>query len=149
MTTENNFLLREPVTEQEWEDYYCIRYEVLRKPWDQPFSSTKDDTEDISFHLLLTDPDGRPAGAGRLQFNSETQGQIRSMAVREDLRGTGWGNKILKSLEEEAVSRGLTEIVLDARIGAVRFYENAGYTVTGDSYLLFGEIPHKAMRKEV
>ncbi|MFM2207127.1 MAG: hypothetical protein RL213_1102 [Bacteroidota bacterium] len=149
MTTENKFLLREPVTEQEWDDYYRIRYEVLRKPWNQPFSSTKDEAEDISFHLLLTDPEGRPAGAGRLQFNSASQGQIRSMAVREDLRGTGWGSTILKRLEQEAADRGMTEIVLDARIGAVHFYENAGYTVTGDSYLLFGEIPHKAMRKRL
>lgn len=145
--TDTGFLLREPATEKEWDDYYQIRYEVLRKPWGQSEDSTKDDYEDRSFHLLLTDPLGNPAGAGRLQFNSPLQGQIRSMAIREDLRGSGWGGQLLRRLEEEARRRGFAEIILDAREGAIRFYLNAGYRITGDSYLLFGVIPHKAMLK--
>jgi len=147
--TEKDFEFLEPRSEKDWNDYYRIRYDVLRKPWNQPLDSTKDEFEDNSFHLLLRDPDGNPAGAGRLQFNSPNQGQIRSMAMREDLRGTGWGGKLLLLLEQEAKKRGFTEIVLDAREGAVKFYLKAGYEVTGDSYLLFGQIPHKAMRKSV
>lgn len=141
------FRLIEPGNEAEWDAYYRIRYEVLRAPWGQTFASTKDEFESISLHLLLIDPDGNAAGAGRLQFNDERQGQIRSMAIREDMRGSGWGRKILNRLEEEAAKAGLKEIILDAREPAVGFYLNAGYEITGDSYLLFGIIPHKAMRK--
>jgi predicted GNAT family N-acyltransferase len=143
----DDFLLIEPGNEAEWEAYYRIRYEVLRAPWGQTFDSTKDEFERISLHLLLLDAEGKAAGAGRLQFNNERQGQIRSMAIREDLRGNGWGRKILERLEEEAVKAGLKEIILDAREPAVGFYLDAGYEITGDSYLLFGIIPHKAMKK--
>lgn len=149
MTLLDGFHLREPSSEEEWRDYYGIRYAVLRKPWGQSMDSTKDEFEDNSFHLLLTDHEGKSAGAGRLQYNSPMQGQIRSMAIREDLRGSGWGSRILERLEQEALSKGCTEIILDAREGAVQFYLNAGYEITGDSYLLFGIIPHKAMRKEL
>ncbi|MFM2135933.1 MAG: hypothetical protein RL021_1333 [Bacteroidota bacterium] len=149
MILENGFKLRQPSGESEWSDYYRIRYEVLRQPWGQTFDSTKDEFEECSFHLLLTDPQEKPAGAGRLQFNSPVQGQIRSMAIREDLRGSGWGRKVLLRLEQEAILKGFSEIILDAREGAVRFYLNAGYEITGDSYLLFGVIPHKAMRKKL
>ena len=35
----------EPQTPKEFEAYYLLRYEVLRKPWKQPFGSEKDDME--------------------------------------------------------------------------------------------------------
>ena len=45
--------------------------------------------------------------------------------------------------------QGMTAIVLDAREHAVRFYLKNGYVVTGDSYLLFGQIPHSKMEKQL
>ena len=59
------------------------------------------------------------------------------------------GQAMLFELERSAKRQGMTAIVLDAREHAVRFYLKNGYVVTGDSYLLFGEIPHSKMEKQL
>ncbi|MFN8165231.1 MAG: GNAT family N-acetyltransferase [Bacteroidia bacterium] len=139
--------IRQVNTEFERKEYYRIRYEVLRKPWNQPKQSTTDEWEDQSYHAIAVDESGNVLGAGRLQFDSETEGKIRSMAVLPEHRNKNIGTMILSHLEEIAKSRNLKKLVLDGRIEAVRFYQMNGYLITGDSYLLFGEIPHKKMEK--
>jgi predicted GNAT family N-acyltransferase len=52
-------------------------------------------------------------------------------------------------LEKEAKQKGWTEIVLEARENAVPFYQAIGYTIVAESYLLFGEIQHYRMQKNV
>lgn len=149
MEDTSGYIILEPQSADDWERYYQLRFEILRKPWNQPFSSTKDDTENESVHLLILDTDGNAAAAGRLQFNSDVQGQLRSMAVRTELQGTGLGKKLIRALEKIAVQKGIQEIILDARENAVNFYKANGYEVTGPSYLLFGQIPHFTMRKSM
>jgi predicted GNAT family N-acyltransferase len=139
----------EPKTADELEKYFMLRYEILRKPWDQPFSSTKDEWEDKSIHVLMLDDINEAIACGRLQLNSDEEGQIRSMAVRTDLQGKGVGKKIIDYIEAKAIELKLKTIILDARINAVEFYERSGYKVIGESYLLFGIIPHFRMEKKL
>jgi len=139
----------EPKTEEELEKYFNLRYEILRKPWNQPLSSTKDEWEGQSIHVLMLDEKKEAIACGRLQLNSKEEGQIRSMAVRDDMQGKGFGKKIIEYIETKARELKLKTITLDARINAVKFYENSGYIVTGESYLLFGEIQHYRMEKQV
>jgi len=137
----------EPETSEEFRKYFDLRYEILRKPWNQPFSSTKDEWEDQSIHVLILDDNNDAIACGRLQINSKTEGQIRSMAVQTELQGKGLGKKIIEYIEKRALELKLKNIFLDARINAVKFYESCGYKVIGDSYLLFGIIPHFKMEK--
>lgn len=139
----------QPQNATDVEAYYNIRYEVLRKPWNQPHQTTADEFEDISLHFLALDKDGTPVGTGRLQINSPQEGQLRSMAVLSHYQGKGIGAKILMEIERIAIERGLQMIVLDARENAVPFYLKNGYAVTGTSYLLFGVIPHFKMEKSL
>jgi predicted GNAT family N-acyltransferase len=137
----------EPKTGQELKKYYDLRYEILRKPWNQSYASTFDEWEKNSVHLLMIDDRGEAIAAGRLQINSAEEGQVRSMAVKESEQGKGLGTEILHRLEEEAGTRNMKQIVLDAREGAVEFYRKNGYAVVGDSYILFGTIVHYRMKK--
>lgn len=139
----------EPRTEDEIEKYFNLRFEILRKPWNQPFSSTKDAWEDQSIHVLMLDEKNEAVACGRLQINSKYDGQIRSMAVREDIQGKGLGKKIIEYIEKKADELNLKTITLDARSNAVKFYERCGYTVVGESYLLFGVIQHYKMVKKM
>ncbi|MFM8431906.1 MAG: GNAT family N-acetyltransferase [Bacteroidota bacterium] len=143
----SRFKIISPVSESEFETYYRIRFEVLRKPWGQNFDSTSDETDETSYHLLVLDEFGDGVAAGRIQFNSEIEAQIRSMAVMPQVRGCGIGSLLIKELEKVAREKGMKQMVLDSREGAVEFYLLHGYEITGDSYLLFGVIPHKAMKK--
>jgi predicted GNAT family N-acyltransferase len=139
----------EPKTEDELDKYFSLRYEILRKPWNQPKSSTRDEWENNSIHVLMLDENDEAIATGRLQLNSNDEGQIRSMSVRSDSRGKGLGSQIIRYLEQKAKEKNLTQLFLDARINAVKFYEKNGYKVIGDSYLLFGVIKHFKMRKEI
>jgi len=139
----------EPTTLVELDKYYRLRYEILRKPWNQPALTTKDEYEDISIHVLMLNDKDEPIATGRLQLNNADQGQIRSMAVREDMQGKGLGSAIIKYIEEKAKEKKLKEIVLDAREEAVPFYLKHSYQVYGDSYVLFNVIRHFRMKKEI
>ena len=139
----------EPKSEEDLEKYYNLRFEILRKPWNQPPSSTKDEWENISIHVLMTDEKNEAIAVGRLQLNEGSEGQIRSMAVRTDMQGKGLGSSIIKFIEQKAAEKKLNHIILDSREHAVAFYEKHGYRIIGDSYLLFGENRHFRMRKEL
>jgi len=139
----------EPTTPEELESYYRIRYEILRKPWNQPEQTTKDEWEDKSIHLLMVDDSGEGIATGRLQLDGSDTGHIRSMAVVEHMQSNGLGTQIIHKIEDKAKEIKLKKIILDAREEAVHFYEKNGYKVIGDSYLLFGTIKHYRMEKEL
>lgn len=144
-----NFHIIIPNNEKDLQSYYKLRYEVLRKPWGQDENTVRDEWEDQSLHVLMIDEGGNAIATGRLQYNSDIEGQIRSMAVSEEYRGYGLGTQVLKFLEHEAKEKSFSKIVLDARDLAVDFYIKNGYVIEGSSYILFGVIPHFRMIKNI
>ena len=120
----------------------------MRKPWNQPEGSEKDELEDGAFHIMVCENDGTVVGVGRLHFNSEDEWQIRYMAVEDSYRGRGIGKIVLSKLEEAAKSEGAGQIELNARETAVQFYEKAGYQVIEPAHTLFDAIKHFKMRKK-
>ena len=140
----------EPNTSTEFKIYYNLRYEVLRKPWFQPKGSERDDGDETSLHRMIIDePNGKAVAIGRLQFNSIEEAQIRYMAVSDDYQGMGYGSKIVKALDNIAREKGSRKIILQSRENAVKFYEKNGYKIIEKSYLLFDEIQHWLMEKEL
>jgi hypothetical protein len=53
----------------------------------------------------------------------------------------------MEHLEGAARQRGVRTVSLNSRDTAVEFYTRMGYEAVGDGPLLFGCIPHTAMRK--
>ena|SRR5689334_9526596 len=138
-----------PSSTDDWERYFDLRWRVLRAPWDQPRGSEKDDREAESSHLMAVDPDGQVLAVGRLHLNSPTEAQVRYMAVAESARGLGLGDALLKELEALARKAGAKRVVLNAREGAQRFYEKAGYVVIGSAPTMFDVVKHMRMAKEL
>lgn len=139
-------ICRPPASTAEFEAYYRLRFDILRKPWGEPEGTEKADDEDQSFHLAVFDGQAI-VGVGRLHLNNADGGQIRFMAVADGRQGQGIGRMLMDGLEAEAKRRGATYIALHARQNAVKFYESLGYQVKEISYLLFGEIQHWLMTK--
>ena len=140
----------EPNSSAEFEQYYNLRYEVLRKPWLQPKGSEKDDGDKSSIHRMIIDEsNGKAVAVGRLQFNTSEEAQIRYMAVSDNYQLKGYGNIIIKTLEDIALNKGIRNIILQARENALKFYWKNGYEIVEKSYLLFDEIQHWLMVKKI
>ena len=140
----------EPNSSAEFEQYYNLRYEVLRKPWLQPKGSEKDDGDKSSIHRMIIDEsNGKAVAVGRLQFNTSEEAQIRYMAVSDNYQLKGYGNLIIKTLEDIALNKGIRNIILQARENALKFYWKNGYEIIEKSYLLFDEIQHWLMVKKI
>ena len=137
-----------PRTKKEYQKYYDLRWRILRKRWNQPRGSEKDELEGQSIHLMACEK-GKPLGVGRVHFNSSEEAQIRYMAVEEGLQGKGIGTIILKELEKSAKRKGANHMTLNARESAVGFYKKQGYRIVGKASTLFGVIPHYKMRKKL
>ena len=125
-----------------------VRWEVLRKPWNQPKGTETDDMENTAYTIIATE-NGITCATGRLQASGEHTGQIRYMAVSPKWQGKGLGKKVLLALEAKAVELGMKSIVLNARENAVNFYLQNGYHITGDAETLYGVIRHLRMEKKL
>lgn len=141
---DNEIIIRQPVNEVELEAMFFLRWSVLRKPWNQPEGSEKDDFEDQAIPIIALMND-QIVGTPRLQRNSEKIGQIRYMAVDPKYQRKGIGKSIILTLHQMAKTIGLKKIILDARELSLGFYTKLGYKITKKSYLLFGEIQHWQM----
>ena len=144
-----SFVISQPDTEKEYKQYYHLRWLLLRAPWNQAEGSEVDDIEDQCFHVMAVDELNNVIAVARLQFNSNTEAQIRYMAVAREYERQGIGRELIKAMEQRAKKSSHKNIVLDAREPAVNFYKKLGYSVIGKSYLLFDEIQHFRMIKEL
>jgi thioesterase domain-containing protein len=140
---------RSPKTALEFEQYFQLRWQVLRQPWGQALGSERDSLEQESFHRIIIDENNKVLAVGRLEKSNQFTGQIRFMAVSEAAQGQGFGQQMMKALEFEAQKLGITDLTLNARENAVAFYQRLGYTLHGFSHRLFDEIEHFSMSKKL
>ena len=143
------YTVRQPETKTEFKDYYHLRWKLLRAAWHQPEGSEFDDIETSCFHVIAIDTEDTIIGVARLQFNSESEAQIRYMAVSPAFERNGIGHSMICYMEDLAMRTGHHNMILNARESAVGFYKKLGYEVTGKSYLLFDEIQHYKMQKHL
>ncbi len=137
----------EPASPGDFEQYYELRWKVLRAPWNQPRGSERDSRDADSTHLMIIDNREIAVAVGRLHFNSTREAQVRYMAVAVEQQRRGFGSRMLQALEQQAVTLGAACIVLDARETALGFYARQGYAAEGSGHMLYNCINHVRMRK--
>lgn len=145
----NKIKIIEPQTQQEFEAYYLVRYQTLRKPWNQPIGSEKDEFESSSIHAMALNGKDEIIGVCRLQKNTDFEFQIRFMGVIDEAQGLGVGKKLIDYLEKKATSLGAQKMILQARENALPFYLKCGYSIKQKSFVLWNIIQHYLMEKEL
>jgi len=145
MTTDLKIV--EPKSIEEFDSYFQLRWEILRKPWGQPKGSERDESDFNGINRMILDEKGHPIGVGMLLINSVQEAQIRFMAVSGNYQGMKVGTLLMDCLESIACEHKCSHIILQSRENAVKFYENSGFKVVKKTYLLFGEIQHFLMQK--
>ncbi|NQY62532.1 MAG: YiiD C-terminal domain-containing protein [Alteromonadaceae bacterium] len=138
-----------PKNKKEFQNYYQLRWKVLRKEWRQEPGSEQDELEDQSFHRMIVDENESVLAIGRLHQTDQHNGQIRYMAVAAGQRAKGLGNQIITELEIVASRLGLKQLALNARENAVSFYQRLDYQQLGFSHLLYDQIKHFSMTKAI
>ncbi len=140
--------IRCPKTDQEWQDYYQLRYDVLRKPLNQPPGSERNEGDDTGDHFALF-VNHSICAIGRLDEVNDTTDQVRFVAVEPRFQKRGFGAHIMLAMEEKSRNSGKEKIILHARDYAVDFYLNIGYLKIEKSYLLFDVLQHYLMEKNL
>lgn len=120
-----------PATLEDADGIYAIEEESFSIPWSMD-SITHDlaNTELTMYDVLVRD-DGRVEGYGGL-WRVLDEGQITNIALRQDCRGNGYGELLLRVLMESAWEKGCASIFLEVRISnaaALGLYRKLGYQV--------------------
>jgi ribosomal protein S18 acetylase RimI-like enzyme len=140
--------IRSPKTTTEWEEYYDLRYRILREPWKQPRGSERNEGDATGMHFGLYKTN-QLLGILRLDAMEKGISQIRFMAVETSYQGKGIGENLMLFAEKISKNRGDKKIILHAREVALGFYEKLGYQLVNKSHLLFDEIQHYLMEKSI
>ena len=140
--------IRSPKTDNEWIEYYDLRYRILRKPWNQPIGSERNEGDASEQHFALYGGINLLA-VGRLDKCEGKKRQIRFMAVEKNEQGSGFGKLLMIEMEKYCRNDEVNEIILHARESAITFNEKLSYQLLEPSYKLFGEIQHYLMTKKL
>lgn len=143
---DTNIIIRPPEDAHEWQAYFQLRWEILRKPWGQPVGSETDALEHAAYHVVAINKD-KVVGVGRLHSLADKTSQIRYMAVDPVFRRQGIASQILRKLEEYAAQHSYNEIYLNARDEFIGFYVHHNYNICGKGETLFDTIKHTRMSK--
>jgi len=144
-----NFLINSPKSKSDFNSYYYLRWKILRKPYDQKLGSEKDSKELDSYHVMASTIKGKLIGVGRIHQDSNKKAQIRYMAVEENYRKKHVGILILNKLENYAINKSIDSIYLNSRESALKFYIKNGYKIIKKSHVLFGNLQHWLMIKNI
>ncbi|MEN9999525.1 MAG: hypothetical protein RI922_2515, partial [Bacteroidota bacterium] len=88
--------IKAPQTEREWEDYFDLRYRILREPLNQLRGSERNDGDATGIHFALYD-NGVLKAIARLDQQDEAVFQVRFVAVEKAEQGSGYGRKIMEA----------------------------------------------------
>lgn len=145
----NSITLQTPQTDNDWQNYFELRWKILREPWQQPPGSERDEFEENSFHIMAITQTSQAVGVARIHQLDHMTAQIRYMAVLDSLQGTGIGSLMLARLEKQAQDWKTKTIMLNARDTALEFYLKKGYIKLEATQTLYNRIPHTKMEKQL
>ena len=80
----------QPTTSSDFNQYYYLRWVLLRRPLGGKRGTERDQYEHKSFHLMIKDSTKYCVGVGRIHQLKKTA-QIRYMAVARAARVGAWG----------------------------------------------------------
>ena len=113
---------------------------------EQGFTDEFDAIDLTAVHLVLFVGE-EPAAVCRV-YQESGKFILGRVAVRQEFRGLGLGEQIVKAAETHAATKGAGELHLHAQCRITAFYEACGYTPYGEMEDDQG-CPHIWMKKEV
>ena len=133
---------------------YSLRQEILRPHQDITQCQYEGDRDSTTKHygLFATDTLIGILSLYKRDTNqvSKSEGwQLRAMGIQERFRGRGYASKLLLAAESDAKQQGTNYIWANARKAAVGFYQNYGYSIVGEEFLIQDIGPHYLIYKDI
>lgn len=128
------------VEQVELDDIIALRREVLRRGTPSTSPAYEEDSDPTVRHLAVRD-NGEVVACStwivrRFPHSPHEHAmQLKGMAVREHLQGTGVGREVLRAGIALARDSRCTIVWARARDSAVGFYERNGFTVVGEGFV--------------
>lgn len=135
--------------ERERQAAFAVRWEVFVQEQGVPLEEELDSYDAEALHFIAEYSATKEIVAtARLIHKEPGIGKVGRVAVRKAYRGRGVGTKIMQFIENFATERNFRQLMLDAQLQAIPFYEKLGYTAEGDIFLDAG-IEHRRMIKQL
>ncbi|TDQ29940.1 GNAT family N-acetyltransferase [Tenacibaculum caenipelagi] len=134
------------------QETYNIRLTVLRNNIDLPYKFLEDKDMD-TFHLGAFYKEKLVGIATFIKNNINdiegSQYQLRGMATLPEVRGKGYGSKLIEKAKEILQQKGITILWCNARKEAAKFYEGLGFQVIGEEFEVKKVGPHYKMYAQI
>ena len=140
------FKIINPKTKTQIEEYYKLRWLLLRRPLGGKRGSELDKFESNSLHRAIVDNKNLMVGIGRIHLLGN-EAQIRYMAIKKIFWRKGLGTKMMVELESIAQQNMAVKIFLNSRVNAIKFYQMNGFSIIKEAKSSFGLIVHYRMEK--
>lgn len=138
-----------PVSEEDFAEYFELRWKMLRQPWNYPLGSEKDEYEQVSQHRMIRNRDGVVVAVGRIHMNSSEEAQVRHIAVDKDYQGKGLAKLLLSALEAVAREEGAIRIVTNSRQVSIPFFQSSGFEIEKEAPNELGKLKRQQMVKRL
>jgi predicted GNAT family N-acyltransferase len=125
----------------------ALRHEVFVIGQDVPPDLEVDGLDPICTHFVAREG-AAIVGTARLRVTEDGHAKAERVAVSASHRGRRIGAAVMAALEAEAARLGHDEIVLNAQVAVIPFYEGLGYAAEGPVFDDAG-IDHRKMRKSL
>ncbi len=109
----------------------AIEAAAFSEPWTE--KALEGNLEKKEYLYLVEEIQGEVVGYVGLHMVLD-EGEITTIAVREDVRDGGIGGRLLKEMKKAAYSRGIAVIFLEVRASnsrAIHLYEKEGFVKNG------------------
>lgn len=98
-----------------------------------PYEIEVDGQDHAAIHLL-GEWNGEPIAAGRIRF-FHPYAKLERLAVRQQFRGRGYGDRMLQLMMATARDRGFERMKMHAQVRAAEFYRKRGFQRRGDIFV--------------
>ncbi len=113
---------------------FDIRRKVFVLEQDIPEEAEFDDMDDLSIHAIVYDvKNKKPVATGRVYHDGKNY-RIGRIAVLKEERGKYYGDFVVRLLVNKAFMAGAEEVVIDAQVKAIPFYEKIGFYSYGEIF---------------
>ena len=134
------------------EEIIDLRHEILRTGLPRELAYFEGDDEPTTIHVVA-ELDGKIVGCAtilRRPWQDKLAWQLRGMAVVKTMRSAGIGSKLLNEIERLAAAQQFAnQLWANARVPAVKFYRDRGWSVASDEFHIEHAGPHVKIEKRL